>query len=170
MDAIQALLNRRSIRKYKPDQPISDDILQMILRVGMSAPSAGNQQPWEFIVIKDKKILQEIPKIHPYAAMAAHAALAIVVCGNLQKEKHKDFWVQDCSAATENILLAAHAHHLGAVWVGVYPREERVEPIRKLLQLPAHIIPLSLIPMGHPDEAKPQADRFEKSNIHENHW
>lgn len=169
MDAIQALLSRRSIRKYKPDA-VPNTILETLLRVAMSAPSAKNQQPWEFLVINDKKILQEIPKFHPYAAMTAQAPLAILVCGNMQREQAQGFWVQDCSAAVENLLVAVQSYNLGAVWVGVYPHEARMEPIRTLFQLPSNIIPFALIPIGYPDEIKPQAERFDKTRIHTNKW
>jgi len=169
MDALEAILSRRSIRRYT-DQPVSGEQVEELLKAGMSAPSAGNQQPWQFIVITDRKLLAEIPRFHPYASMLPHAKVAILVCGDLQAESFKGYWVQDCSAATENILIAAHARGLGAVWLGIYPREERVKALQKLLNLPEHIVPLSLISIGYPAEKKPPADRFDPSRIHHNGW
>ena len=169
MDALEAILCRRSIRKYTgeaiPRQTITD-----LLRAAMSAPSAGNQQPWHFVVIEDRQILNEIPNIHPHSRMLREASAAIVVCGDLKLETNKGYWVQDCSAATENVLIAANAAGLGAVWLGVYPREERVEGLRKLLNAPQHIIPFSLISIGYPAEHKPPSDRYNVSRIHEDRW
>lgn len=169
MDAMEAILSRRSIRKYTKE-PIPEKVLKEILEAAMSAPSAGNEQPWHFIVIHDREILDEIPKIHPYSQSLKSASVAILVCGDLELEQHKDFWIQDCSAATENILVAVCAKGLGAVWLGVYPRAERVSGIRKLLSIPDHVIPLAVIPIGYPAEEKPPAIRFNASRIHHNKW
>ena len=136
----------------------------------MSAPSAGNERPWHFIVITDRNILDEIPKIHPYSQALNTAPVAILVCGDLKLEVHKDFWIQDCSAAAENILVAAQAKGLGTVWLGVYPRTERVDGIRKLVNIPDNIIPLAVIPIGYPAEDRPPAVRFDPSRIHHNKW
>ena len=169
MEAMDAILSRRSIRKYT-EGPVPDEVLNELLAAAMSAPSAGNQQPWHFVVIRERGILDEIPKYHPYSAMLKEASVAILVCGDLKSEKHKGYWVQDCSAATENLLIAVEAKGLGAVWLGVYPREERVAGIRKLLGLPEHIIPLSLIPVGYKGEQKPPANRYDASKVHHNGW
>jgi len=166
---MDAILTRRSIRKYK-NREVPGEIMQEILKAAMAAPSAGNEQPWEFIVITDRKILDEIPRIHPYSNMIKQAPAAIVVCGDMGREKHKGFWIQDCSAATQNILLAARALGLGTVWLGVYPDEERAVLIQKLLGLPENVIPLSIIPVGYPAEEKPPSDRFDSSRIHYNRW
>ena len=136
----------------------------------MSAPSAGNEQPWHFVIINDRKILDEIPKVHPYSQSVRMASVAIAVCADLKLEVYKDFWVQDCSAATENILIAVQAKGLGAVWLGIYPVEDRVSGMQKLLKLPEHVIPLAVIPIGYPDEHKPKALRFNASRIHRNGW
>lgn len=136
----------------------------------MSAPSAGNEQPWQFVVITDRRTLDAIPRIHPYAEMAAEAAVAVLVCGDKRLEKHKGFWVQDCSAAVQNILIAARALGLGAVWCGIYPREGRVAGFRKLLSLPPEVIPLALVPVGWPAEVKPPAERFDERRIRYNRW
>ncbi|MDY0234768.1 MAG: nitroreductase family protein [Gudongella sp.] len=166
---MDAILNRKSIRKYK-DLKISEEIVEDLLRAGMQAPSAGNGQPWEFIVLRDKKIMKKITKIHPYSQMLLNTDVAIIVCGNEEKEVFKGMWVQDCSAATENILLAVEDKGLGAVWLGVYPAEERVDAIKELLNLPASIIPLSIIPVGYPAEQRKPADRFDKTRIHYDRW
>jgi nitroreductase len=166
---MKAILTRRSIRKYT-DQPVSEKIIRELLEAAMSAPSAGNQQPWEFIVINDRKILDEIPQVHPYAQMCRQASAAILVCGDLERETHKGFWAQDCSAATENLLIAVNDQGLGAVWVGVYPREDRVKGLRELIQLPDHIIPFALVPIGYPAEKKPPSNRFDLERIHYNKW
>jgi nitroreductase len=169
MDAIHAILSRRSIRRYTA-QPVPEGMTNELLEAAMSAPSAGNQQPWHFVIITDRKILDEIPKYHRWSQMLKEASAAILVCGDLKSEKYKGFWVQDCSAATQNILLAAHAKGLGAVWLGIYPDEARVVPTRKLLGLPDHIVPLSLVSIGHPAEQKPPADRYDSSKVHHNQW
>ena len=170
MDAMDALFSRRSIRKYTPEK-ITEEVFREILEAAMSAPSAGNQQSWHFIIINDRKILNEVPSFHPHSLMLREATAAILVCGDLQLEKHIGYWVQDCSAATENLLLAIHAKGLGAVWLGIYPREERVAGLRKLLAIPDHVIPFSLIPVGYPAESKqPRPDRYNAQKIHHNRW
>ena len=166
---MKAILTRRSIRKYKP-QAVPDEIITELLTAAMCAPSAGNEQPWEFVVINDRKLLDRIPEFHPYATMLKEAPVAILVCGDLKREKHKGYWVQDCSAATENMLIAVNEKKLGAVWLGIYPREERVAGLRKLLGIPENIVPFSLIAIGYPAEVKEPADRFDPSRVHQNRW
>ncbi len=166
---MEFLFTRRSIRKYK-HKDVSDDIVKQIVKAGMNAPSAGNQQPWHFIIIKDREILDEIPEIHPYSKMIKDAPVAICICGDRTQEKHKDYWVQDCSAATLNILLAIESVGLGGVWLGVYPREERVAGIKKLLNIPEHIVPLSIVPIGYPDEQKDKNDKYDETIVHYNKW
>ncbi len=166
---MKAILERRSIRKYT-DKLISDKDLKELLQAAMAAPSAGNQQLWEFIIVEDKKILNEITKIHPYSQMLKNAPLAIVVCADLDKETNKGYWVQDCAAATENILIAAQYKGLGAVWLGVYPIEGRVKGLKELLNLPVRVIPLSIVSIGHPAEKKEPSNRYNESRIHINKW
>ena len=136
----------------------------------MSAPSAGNEQPWHFVVIKEREILNEIPNLHPHSGMLRGAPAAILVCGDEELQKYQGYWVQDCSAATQNLLVAVQAKGLGGVWLGVYPIEERVTGIRKLLGIPGNVIPFSLISIGHPAEQKPPADRYDASRIHHDRW
>lgn len=169
MEALNAILSRRSIRKYTAE-PVPKEVIQELLEAAMSAPSASNQQPWHFLVIDDRKTLDQIPKYHPYSSMLHEATVAILVCGDLRLATLKEFWVQDCSAATENILIAAQAKGLGAVWLGIYPEEERVKGIQDLLGLPERVIPLSLVPLGYPAEEKPRANRYNASRIHHNRW
>lgn len=166
---METILERRSIRKYT-DQVVAEDTVKEIVKAGMYAPSAGNQQSWEFIIVRNKEKLVEITKVHPYSNMLKEVSVAIVICGNLEKEKFKDFWVQDCSAATQNILLAAHALGLGAVWLGVYPAAERVSGVKEILNLPENILPLSIVPIGYSAEERKSADRYNESSIHYEQW
>ena len=169
MDAMEAIISRRSIRRYT-GQTIPDEMIEQLLQAAMSAPSAGNMQPWQFVIIDDREILDKIPKVHPYADMVREAPLAILVCGDLQRDGFGGYWVQDCSAATENLLIAAHAHSLGAVWLGVYPRDERVKALRDLLSIPEDITPFAVIALGYPAEELSKEDRFDPSKVHRNHW
>ncbi len=169
MDAMEAILTRRSIRKYT-NKTVPEAVVKELLEAAMSAPSAGNQQPWQFIVINDRKTLDEIPKFHPFSQPLREASVAIVICGDLQRENFKGFWVQDCSAATENILVAARARGLGTVWLGVYPMDDRIKGMRKLLGLPETIVPLSIIPVGYPAEERTRANRYDTSRVHYNRW
>ncbi|MBD3221542.1 nitroreductase family protein [bacterium] len=169
MEALEAIFTRRSIRRFT-DQPVGDQHIETLLRAGMAAPSAGNQQAWEFVVIDDPQLLQAIPTVHPYAQMCAEAPLTLVVCAEPAREKYNGFWVQDCSASTQNILLAAHALGLGAVWLGIAPNGERAQQVAELLQLPQGIEPLALIAVGHPSETKEPEDRFDPDKTHHNRW
>ncbi|GAB4302495.1 MAG: nitroreductase family protein [Marinilabiliales bacterium] len=169
MDTLKAIFERRSIRKYK-STPVEEEKINMLLKAGMYAPSARNQQPWHFIVIDDRKILNDLATIHPYAKMLLEAPLAILVCSDDTLEETKGYQAVDCSAATQNILLAAHDLGLGSVWLGVYPREQRMNDIKNLFALPKHIHPISLIAIGYPDETKEVPDRFHPERIHINKW
>lgn len=167
MDAMQAIFGRRSIRKYT-SQNVSEEMIEELLKAGMAAPSANNEQPWHFVIIRDRNILDEIPKFHPYSKMLHEAPVAILVCGD--EKRCERYWVQDCSAATENILIAIAAKGLGGVWLGIYPREERIMDMRELLGLPKEVTPLSLIALGYPAERKGPADRFDPARVHHDRW
>jgi nitroreductase len=167
MEALEAILTRRSVRKYKATR-IPKDVIVELLRAAMSSPSASNKQPWHFIVITRRLTLNQIPDFHPFASMLEQSPAAIAICGDILIQP--DYWIQDCSAATENILLAAHAKGLGAVWLAIYPREPRILGLRKLLRLPENIMPLSLVALGYPIENKLPANRFDQSKIHHNKW
>lgn len=168
MDAYEAITTRRCVRKFKTEK-IPSDLLNNILKAAMHAPSARNEQPWQFIVIDDKKLLDAISEKHPHASMCKTASIAILVCADLTLV-HTDMWALDCAAATQNILIASHAFGLGSVWVGVYFKKEYVELFLSLFKLPDNIIPISLIPMGYPSEKQPPAERFKKERIHFNNF
>lgn len=167
MEAIEAILTRRSIRKYRPE-PVSAAMINQLLEAGMSAPSAQNKKPWQIVVITDREVIDEIPQFHPYSNMCKEAPLVICVCGDSVLSER--YWMQDCVAVTENILIAVRAIGLGAVWLGVYPVPERVTGVRNLLKLPDNITPLSLIPVGHPAEEKPRFPGLDKVRVHYNRW
>jgi nitroreductase len=169
MDALHAILTRRSIREYTA-RPVPEEVIEQLLKAAMAAPSARNQQPWQFVVIDDRRVLDAIPKYNPNAAMLAHAPLAIAICGDLRLETSEGYWVQDCSAATQNLLLAAHASGLGAVWTGVYPRKDRVDRTKELLGLPDEVIPLNVIAIGYPAEEKEPSQRYNPTRLHRNRW
>jgi nitroreductase len=166
---MEAIFDRCSIRKYT-NKPVNDDIIEKLLRAAMAAPSAGNQQPWEFVVIRDRETLNKIPTFHPYANMLHESPLAILVAGDIEREKHAGYWVQDCSASTQNILLMAHKLGLGAVWLGVYPSEERVDGLKDLFSLPECIIPFSLVSIGYHAEQKEAISKFDTNRIHIDMW
>jgi len=169
MDAIEAIHTRRSIRKFQ-DKPVSPDLVKEIIKAGTSAPSAGNEQPWHFVVVTDRALLDRIPEVHPYAAMSREAQVGILVCGDLSLEKYLGYWVQDCSAAIQNMLIAIHALGLGAVWTGVYPTEDRVPNFRKMFDLPDNIVPLAFVPIGYPAQELPPQDRYKEERVHHNRW
>jgi nitroreductase len=169
MDAYEAIITRRSIRAYT-SQPIPPELIQQLLTAAMSAPSAGNQQPWQFIVVTERNMLDALADVLPYGKMLRQAPLAIVVCGDQQLQTHAGYWVQDCSAATQNLLLAAHASGLGAVWLGVYPREQRVADVRRLLGIPEHVVPLCVVSIGYPAEQKGPENRYRAERVHYNRW
>lgn len=169
MNTLEAIKTRRSIRKYT-GQPVPPDVIKELLTAAMYAPSAGDSQPWHFVVLTRRDVLNKAAEVHPHAQMAKQAPLAIIVCVNLDLEKYPGNWVADCSAATQNLLLAAHDKGLGAVWCGVYPNEERVQAFRKAFNLPSRVVPLSLNVIGYPDEKKETPQRYRPDRVHENGW
>jgi nitroreductase len=171
-EALKVIMNRRSVRAFT-DAAVSEEQLAGLLRAAMAAPSAVNARPWDFIVVTDRALLERLAEALPYAKMTAEAAAAIVVTGDLKRQyggEDASYWLMDCSAATENILLAAHALGLGAVWTAVYPEAERVAAVRKLLGIPEHVTPLNLIPLGVPAGKPAAADRYEPIRVHTNRW
>lgn len=144
--------------------------MQKMLAAAMSAPSARDARPWQFIVVVDRRILREVARINPNAAMAAEAPLGILVCGDLDLEKSPGYWVVDCAAATQNMLLAAHGLGLGAVWTGVYPRQERIDGLRQLLHVPEGVIPHSLVLAGYPAQHRSSDDRYRADRVHRDGW
>ena len=169
MDTLDAIRTRRSIRKYQ-DKPVPEELIHHILSAAMMAPSARNAQPWQFVVITNRKLLAEIPEVNPNAWMAQRAPVAILVCGDLSLEKSPGYWVVDCAAAVQNLLLAAHALGLGAVWTGIFPREDRIDGFRQLLNLPENVVPHSLVPLGYPDEQPASRDRYRAERVHRDGW
>lgn len=164
---LNTILKRTSIRSYE-NKTVEKEKIEKLLRAGMAAPTAMNKQPWHFVVVTDKGQLQKLSEANPYAAMAAKAPLAIVVCGDMNKAAEGDareFWIQDCSAATENILLAATEMGLGAVWTGTYPSKERCADVAKVLELPESLIPLNTIVIGYPDADVSPKDKWNTENI-----
>ena len=166
-NAIETIMTRTSIRSFT-DRAVSADTVEMLLRAGMAAPTAVNLQPWHFVVVHDRAKIDELGGNGRQSQMWHESPLVIVVCGNMEKAMEgvgQAFWVQDCSAATENILLAAHALGLGAVWTGCYPIEERVANISQVLGLPEHIVPLCAIVMGYPNESPQPKDKWKPENV-----
>lgn len=165
MEALTAITTRRSIRKYT-GEAISKELLEQILNAGFCAPSAHNIRPWDFIVVRDKAHLHKIAENGKYTKMVRHCDVAVVVCGDTENQANHDLIINDCSAATQNILLAAHALGLGAVWCGVV-QPEHIAFLRSDLNIPGHILPAALIAIGYPDEERPAPERFDDSHIHE---
>ncbi|MBN1335516.1 MAG: nitroreductase family protein [Deltaproteobacteria bacterium] len=165
---MDVILTRRSVRSFLPD-PVPFDLREALLRAAMSAPSGKGLRPWVFVVIDDRAVLDAIPEFHPAARMLLEAPLAIVVCGDLERDAG-GYWVQDCSAAAENLLLAAHALGLGGVWLGVHTRPERERSVRDLLHLPSHVEPLCILALGYPAEVLPAEDRYDPARVHHNRW
>jgi nitroreductase len=171
VEAMEAILSRRSIRRYMPDT-LPEEAIRRVLEAGMAAPSAGDERPWHFVVITGKEMLAAIPGFHSHARFVPDAAAAILVCADrsLSKYPPADWWVQDCSAATQNILLAAHATGLGAVWLGVHPEKVRIDGFRALCRLPDPIVPFSLVSLGLPAVRKEREYRFDPSRVHRGRW
>jgi nitroreductase len=163
------VLSRRSVRKYT-SEPVPDDVVERLLRAAMAAPSAGNQQPWQFVVIRDRATLTAITEVHPYSKMLPEAPVAIAVCGDAADCKWPQMWEQDCAAATENLLVEAELLGLGAVWLGVHPIAERVDGIRSLLGMPASVVPFAIVLVGHRAESKPPSDRYDAARVHRERW
>lgn len=172
-EVIDCIMTRASVRQFT-DRPIAADTLEQLVKCGMAAPTAANARPWAFVVVTEREILDSLDANHPWANLKT-ATAAIIVCGDMEKALNgpsKEYWVQDCSAATENILLAAHAYGLGAVWCGVYhgPESERVAPVRNILNLPETIIPLNIISMGYPAAPVEPKDKWNPELVHYQTW
>ncbi|MDE5704393.1 MAG: nitroreductase family protein [Bacteroidales bacterium] len=163
------MAQRKSVRHFVEGKEVSKADLETLVKAGMAAPTARNSQPWEFYVVSSSEAKQELEAGLPYAKMLTQASAAIVVCGNTEymlDGEGREYWVQDCSAATQNILLAAEAMGLGAVWTGVYPVRERVEVVRQALSLPTTHVPLCVIPVGYPTGDDQPKDKFKADRIH----
>ncbi len=168
MDVVDVLCKRRSTRSFTCD-PVSDELIQKLLIAAMAAPTAANSQPWEFIVVNDPEALSIIREEMVFARYKA--PLAIVVCGNMKlafKGPGKEMWVQDCSAATENMLIAATGLGLGSVWIGVYPLDSNVNVVRKILDMPNEVVPLNIIYFGYSEEVKEARSRYNEKRVYFN--
>lgn len=170
--AIENIFARKSVRAYTP-KPVEKENVDLLVKAAMAAPTAVNKQPWAFVVVDNRDVLDKLAAELPYAKMAAQAPLAIIVCGDLSKALNGEtdrYWMLDCSAASQNLLLAAESMGLGAVWTAVYPESDRIAKVRSVLSLPDHIIPLNLIPVGYPQHQEEAKDKYKPENIHYNKW
>ncbi len=165
------IFNRKSVRTYTDDEINKEDLL-LILKAGMSAPSTCNFQPWQFIVIQNNETVKDMSNIHKYAKMFKNAKAGIIVVGDMEKtlKNSKDYWIEDCSAATENMLLCIEALGLGAVWTGIYPVEERVNKLKEYFNLPENIVPFALIALGYPKGPQKVKNKWDETKIHWEKW
>jgi len=170
-DNLGFILGRRSIRVYSPGE-VSEPAVTRLLEAAMAAPSAMTKDPWRFVVVRDKQTLSKLAALHPGAAMLSSAAMAIVVCGDLDAafERHISYLLQDCSAATENLLLAAHGQGLGACWVGLHPGEPLIKRVKELLSLPASFVPVTVVSLGQPGEQPAPRTRYNPAHVRAEKW
>ena len=166
-ELIDTIFSRRSIRRYTRE-PVSEEDIRTILEAAMAAPSASNRKPWHFVVVSERETLNRLAEAHKYAKMLNEAPLCISVCGDQSVSER--FWVQDCSAATENLLLAAAALGLGAVWCGVHPSQDRVKDVSEILGIEAPVVPLNIIAIGHPAEEKEPRTQYDEDRVHRERW
>ena len=171
MEAIEAILARRSIRKFSAD-PVAEEDLELLLRAAMAAPSAFNERPWHFVVVRDASMRERLSQISEWSGPMAGAQVGVVVCGDTEalRKPGTVYWIFDCAAALENMLIAANGRGLGAVWLGIHPTPERIDSVRELLGLPEHVEPLGMVALGWPAEDKPPAERYDESRIHSERW
>ena len=163
---LENIAERKSVRKYL-NKSVEEDKIDAMVKAGMAAPSGMDRRPWEFVVVTDREALDSMAAKLPYAKMLTNAPLAIVVCGDTTRSS---YWYLDCSAATQNVLLAAEALGLGAVWTAAYPYEERIDVVRQNTGLPENIVPLCVIPIGYPDGPQKAKDKFDLQRVHRNKY
>ena len=168
-NTIDTIYDRRSVRKYI-DKEVNPDLVDEILRAAMFAPSGCNKQPWHFVVFNDKELIKEIKAMHPYASALATAPVCIMVCGDTQKEMAPGFYQVDCSAAIENMILAAKALGLDTCWMGIYPWEDTMAAFTKRFNLPENVKPFALISVGYSESKQERPRRYDASRIHYNKW
>lgn len=168
---MKEIFERRSVRKYT-DRPVTPEEEEKLLRAAMQAPSAGNEQPWHFIVVRNRETLTEISRTQQYAGMLEHAPMAVVVLGDEEAQRYRpyDYWVQDCSAALQNLLLEAEHIGLGAVWLGVWPVPERVSNLRRIFGFPETVQPLGIVSLGHSESHPDPVDRYQPDRVHTEKW
>ncbi len=168
-EGLNAIFWRRSIREYT-GAPVSDEQVQQLLRAAMAAPSAGNEQPWKFVVIRDRELLNRAAGADGGLRMLRSAAVGILVCGEPRLTKYQGFWPQDCAAATQNIVIAAQILQLGAAWMGLYPIGFRIRRVRRIFGLPWQVVPFAFVSIGYPAEQKPPPERFDPRRVHRDRW
>lgn len=161
---MNSIFKRKSVRKYQ-NREVETEKIERILRAAMAAPSAGNQQPWEFYVVKNKEVLKGLSKVSPYASCAEEAPIAIVVCYK-EDVRFKEYVEQDLGACSQNILLQAEEENLGAVWLGIAPLKDRMDGVRSVLNLESNIHAFSIIPIGYPLKEEKAKDRYDEDRIH----
>jgi len=168
---LEGILGRRSIRVFAAGE-VSEETVRTLLEAAMAAPSAVARDPWRFVVVRDRALLKRIAEVLPNGQMIADAAVGIAVCGDLEAahDRQLSYLLQDCSAAIENLLLAAHALGLGACWLGVHPREDRIRKVSDLLDLPRQVIPVACIALGQPGEQKEARTRYREAYVHRDRW
>jgi nitroreductase len=171
MDKLNFIFGRRSIRRFAPGE-VTDQTVRSLLQAAMAAPSARACDPWRFVVIRNRDTMQKITQILPYGKMMGQAAVGMIVCGDIEAahDRQLSYLLQDCSAAIENLLVAVHTLGLGACWIGIHPREDRIKGISQLLKLPATIIPVGGIAIGYPGEEKQPRTRYNPAYIHAEQW
>jgi nitroreductase len=168
---LRFIFERRSIRVYSPGE-VDEAIVQQLLAAAMAAPSAAGKNPWHFVVVREPQTLSRIATALPNGQMLANAALGIVVCGDLEvaHDHQLSYLLQDCSAAIENLLLSAHILGLGACWLGVHPRAERIKSLKEVLSLPAYVFPVACISIGYPGESREPRATYNPSCVHSETW
>ncbi len=169
MDAMEALLTRRSIRRFHPDPVPAADVERM-LEVLFRSPSAADARPWQFGIVDRRDLLDRLAEAMPRCEMLREAPLALLVCAEPSRERIPGFWPQDCAAATENLLIAAHALGYGAVWIGLHPVPDRERAAREILRIPRELVPFALVAIGRPAETPPPDDRRDPTRVHRNEW
>ena len=168
-DVLTVIHRRKSVRKYL-DKQVTREQLTTLMKAGMAAPTAADKRPWAFVAVSDKALLDSLSHSSPSGKMLKNAAAAIVVCGDTRRALNSNVWTQDCSAASQNILLAAEGIGLGAVWIGIYPEYFKYNHIRRVLGIPMEVVPLSILSIGWPTGAEKPKEKFDPANIHWNVW
>lgn len=166
---MEAILSLKSVREFSP-QIVPESLIREILKDVMHVPVTGPQRPWQFVVINNRSILRQIPSFHSSAQLVSEAPLAVIICYDQHLGEEKEVWFRDCTAAAEALLLAGRARHLGGICLSIYPLPERVTGMQRLLGLPEHILPVSLIPLGYPRQQEQSAGRYDGRRVHYNHW
>lgn len=172
-ETLNTIFSRKSVRVYDQAKNVTDEQLDTLVKAGMAAPTAMDKRPWEFVVVTDRAALDALAAALEYGKMLLAAKAAIVVCGDIEQAlpgMAQEFWIQDCSAATENILLAAESMGLGAVWVGVYPYPENMARVRQALGIPATVMPLAVVSIGYPQGGDKPKNKYNPAKVHKNKW